>query len=99
MDEKLVAFLKDIRAHAQGAKVLLFGSRATGKANRDSDYDLIVVSESFKKTPFVDRPAGIWLKSDVGIAADLLCFTPKEFARASKTSVILRDGLKHAIAL
>ncbi len=99
MDEKLRALVTDIRALFADAKIYLFGSRASAKAKPSSDYDLIIVSEGFGKVSFVNRPGVIWRRTWVGIAADLLCYTPKEFKQASKNSFVIKDALEHAVPL
>ncbi len=99
MDERLKQLLYDIRSLFSDAKIYLFGSRAKGTAHEYSDYDLIIISKDFKKTDFVDRGGIIWRHSDAPIGADLLCYTPEEFKRVSKTSIILKDAMKHAVML
>ncbi len=99
MDEKLKALVTDIRRLYHGAKIFLFGSRARGNYGEQSDYDLIIVSPKFAKTDFLDRTGTIWRNSDVIIAADIFCYTPKEFLRISKTSVVIKDAMQHAVPL
>lgn len=99
MDNDLKAFLKDIRRLYYDAAIYLFGSRAKGDARKESDYDLIVVSNLFEKIPFVNRGGTIWRNSKAGIAADLVCYTPEEFKKISKTSYILKDALKYAVQI
>ncbi len=99
MDQRLIALLEDIRKIYQNSRIYLFGSRARGDAKENSDFDLIIINEKFNETPFVDRAGEIWLKSDVIIPADLLCYTPEEFERISKTSIVLKDAMKHAVLL
>ncbi|MBI5036109.1 nucleotidyltransferase domain-containing protein [Candidatus Micrarchaeota archaeon] len=97
MDSRLVLLLKDIRNYFKDARIYLFGSQARGNANENSDFDLIIISEKFQKIPFVDRGGNIWRKTSAALPADLLCYTPEEFARISKTSVVLKDALKDAV--
>lgn len=99
MEMALAQLLSDIRAHYSDAKIYLFGSRATGRARPDSDYDLIIISRQFEKTPFIDRAAQIWLKSDAQLGGDLLCYTPDEFSKVSKTSAVIKDALRDAVLL
>ena len=99
MEMALAQLLSDIRAHYTDAKIYLFGSRATGRARPDSDYDLIIISRQFEKTPFIDRAAQIWLKSDAQLGGDLLCYTPDEFSKVSKTSAVIKDALRDAVLL
>ncbi|MBI4493936.1 MAG: nucleotidyltransferase domain-containing protein [Chloroflexi bacterium] len=69
-----------------GARLYLFGSHARGTARKDSDYDLVAVSEAFTGQSRFERAldrrhlwrqAGGW-----GIPLDLHCYAPDEFRRA-----------------
>ncbi|MFH1200653.1 MAG: nucleotidyltransferase domain-containing protein [Candidatus Micrarchaeota archaeon] len=99
MDEKLRALAEDIRALFADAKIYLFGSRARGKARPGSDYDLIIVSNGFGRVSPADRPGLVWRHTWVGIAGDLLCYTPKEFKQVSKNSFVVKDALTYAVTL
>ena len=64
-------------------RIILFGSRATGKATPESDYDVLVIAET--EIPFVKRQ-GIAL-FDLGtrnFAIDLLVYTPAEAENEGK---------------
>ena len=99
MDAPLKQLLSDIRSVFSDAKIYLFGSRATGRARPDSDYDLIIISKNFEKTPFIDRAAEVWKRSDAQMGADLLCYTPDEFSKISKTSAVIKDAMADAVLL
>ncbi len=99
MDKELTQFVSDIKRAFAGAKVFLFGSRAKGTAKADSDYDFIIVSKSFEKTPFANRARDVWLSSKANIAADIFCYSPAELKLAAKNSVVLKDALRHAATL
>jgi predicted nucleotidyltransferase len=58
-------------------RLVLFGSRATGSARDDSDFDVLVVADS--DAPFIERQRSA--QSAMGarsFAVDLLVYTPKE---------------------
>jgi len=80
-------------------KMVLFGSRATGKARRDSDVDLIVVSESFRRKNAVDRACLMRLEWDLKYAVDFLCYTPEEFRVFSRAPGIVRQALREGRAI
>ncbi len=45
MDKKIIKkTVQIIRKHLRSAKIILYGSRARGKARHDSDYDIIVIT-------------------------------------------------------
>jgi|SRR5579859_2786483 len=79
------AFIRDcvqrIVDRAKPEKVILFGSRANGRATADSDIDLFIIMESdlpwWKRKRFIDdilAPHG-WL-------FDIMVYTPQEFAQS-----------------
>jgi HEPN domain-containing protein/predicted nucleotidyltransferase len=58
-------------------RIILFGSRATGDASTDSDFDLLVVKETELRP--VDRRIEVeTLLADRGVPLDLLVYTPAE---------------------
>ena len=52
---KLVTNSPKIIAELRPEKILLFGSRIKGTADENSDIDVIVVSNAFANTPFIER--------------------------------------------
>lgn len=77
-------------------KVLLFGSRSRGEAGRDSDVDILVVSEAFVGLSHLKRVALVGESWDLPYPVDFLCYTPSEFERrrleVSIVSVALEEG-------
>lgn len=65
-------------------QIVLFGSRATGRARPDSDYDLMVV-EAEPYGPGHSRrqqATKLWLAlSKLGISTDILMYSQEEIAR------------------
>ena len=80
-----------LRVFPNADRVLLFGSRATGRAAPDSDYDLLVVA-STDLTP-ARRGAALRLGlRGLSGSFDVLVVTPEEYARLVtwKSSVVYR---------
>lgn len=66
-------------------RVLLFGSRARADARADSDYDFIVVADTFSGIESARRGVGLWelwYRAGGNAPLDLICVTPDEFALA-----------------
>lgn len=83
-------------------QVLLFGSQARGTAARDSDYDLIIVSNRFRSIPRLERGKGLReIFSEAGGRAplDLICLTPEEFEEARGQITLVQAVLPEAIDL
>ena len=78
-------------------KVLVFGSRVRGTATEDSDIDVIVIAESFREIPFVNRSAKVMKSVRFEKHIDYLCYTPDEYERLKDRSGILRDATSYAV--
>lgn len=58
-------------------KVILFGSRAWGKAKKNSDFDLLIIKKT-KKNPSRRAYEVRGYLNNINEAFDILVFTPKE---------------------
>lgn len=79
--------------------VLLFGSRARGDALDDSDVDLLVVSESFRDVPFLERATAVLRDVDFPFAVDVLCYTPEEFERKRQELGVVSAAVEEGVTL
>lgn len=59
--------------------LVLFGSRATGRAGPESDVDLIVVSPAFEGLGVLARAKLVRRYSELPYPVDVLCYSPAEF--------------------
>lgn len=80
-------------------KMILFGSRATGKPYRWSDFDLIIVSRKFRKLDFFRRGAGMYDYWKIDYPVDFLCYTPEEFKKLSKRITIVKEAVENGIEI
>lgn len=79
--------------------IFLFGSYVSGKVNRDSDIDLVIISSNFRKMDFLKR---LELLSHVqgcsritrSVPMDIIGYTPEEFKEIDKESLIMREAKK-----
>lgn len=90
--QRLVTQLKRMGAE----KIILFGSLAKGAVNIFSDLDLIVVIDS--QADFVERHGHIYQALCPTVDADILVYTPEEFARMQDRPFI-QQALKEGIVL
>lgn len=82
--------------------VILFGSRATGRARPDSDVDLILVSPCFAGRGIGERARDFWLEirtHDYGVSVDPLCYTPEEFEVMGTGIGMVAEAAKEGIWL
>ena len=105
-DEVAARFLRqvwdDIERCFAPQHVILFGSRATGRARPDSDIDLILVSTSFEGQRMVEGMGTFRREIDplkYGLAVDVLCYTPEEFEVMSTGIGMVAEAVKEGIWL
>jgi len=96
---RLRAFKSEVNSDFPVQKMILFGSRAKGKKGKDVDFDLVIVSEKFRRLNFIERSARMYDYWKLEYPADFLCYTPEEFARKKKQITIVREALLEGIAI
>ncbi len=79
--------------------MILFGSRAKGKSKRWSDFDLIIVSEAFKKSKNLKRGVGFYDYWDLDYPVDFLCYTPEEFDRLKNQMTIVKEAVEKGVEI
>lgn len=94
--ERIREYVNMLDAQLGVDQALLYGSTARGKRHRNSDVDIIIVSESFAKMPEPKRWGllqHMWKhKEDL----ETLAYTPKEFA-IIKERFLMQKILQYAI--
>ena len=93
-DTVIETMVERITARFQPARILLFGSRARGTANRWSDVDLLVVMEEVadKRQAAVEMRRAL---SDLPVSKDIIVTTPEEIARRGQiVGTVLRAALR-----
>ena len=78
-------------------RIYLFGSRARGDSQDDSDYDLLVVVPSSDVPPHRRAQVAHRALGGIRVAADILVWTRQEFDRfrpvpGSLAATVLREG-------
>lgn len=92
----LSQIVQQILGVGQPQKIILFGSRVTGLAHSESDYDLLVIENSNQPRFKRAAPYRRALKN-MGVSKDILVWTPAEILEWQNVSnafitTILREG-------
>ncbi|WP_202320528.1 nucleotidyltransferase domain-containing protein [Archaeoglobus neptunius] len=88
------SFLKRINKKYRIKKAVIFGSSVREDFKKDSDIDLIIVSDIFEGLSPLKRPVNLYLEWDLEYPVDFICFTPEEFERLSRRPSLVREALK-----
>jgi predicted nucleotidyltransferase len=97
-----IEIARNFKKNIKGIKIskfLLFGSRAKGEEKRDSDFDIIVVSEDFKGKRWNRRPLEVYLSWNENKPLELLCYTPEEFNQLKNKITIVREAVREGIEI
>jgi len=103
LDEKVIRFKEKIMPKLieqfQPQQVILFGSAATSSTLKDSDLDLIIISEKFKGLPWLERIFEVLWTLKSPIPLDVLCYTPEEAQAKGQEISWVAQALKQGIIL
>lgn len=80
-------------------RMILFGSHARGDALRESDVDLLIISQAFGKISVPRRRMLLeesWKNKE---PIETLPYTSEEFERVKKTSYTVADALRYGITI
>jgi predicted nucleotidyltransferase len=97
-DSRLEEIVRRLAALYTAERIYLFGSRARGDADVDSDYDLLVVVPDDSPPEFKGAARAYDTLWTLGTAADVLVWTRTAFDRrahlkASLPGTVLREGV------
>ena len=92
--EHLKEFKKEIGKRIKIQKMILFGSRASGKPRKESDFDIIIVSPNFKGKDSLVRGREFYKSWNINYPVDFLCYTPEEFKKLKKQLTIVQIATK-----
>jgi predicted nucleotidyltransferase len=103
VDERVERFRRDYLPRLvekfRPTKVLVFGSRARGDALKHSDLDLLIVADAFASVRWLDRSVRVLDEVPLPFGAELLCYTPEEYARKVEEFGIVRTATAEGLEL
>ena len=97
--KEIKSFLYDLKKDFRIEKVIFFGSRASGAENKNSDIDLIIVSDDFRSMDFFERVTKMYKYWKINVPVDFICYTVKEFEIMKKRASIVREALNNGIVV
>ena len=103
-DPVVERFLKDkldlIKREYAPEHLIIFGSRAKGRANVESDIDIIIVSDRFQHVRFPNRMGEFLNKIRPQVHIDAICYTPEEFVQMlHKQAPFVRNAVAEGIRI
>ncbi|MDK9697583.1 MAG: nucleotidyltransferase domain-containing protein [Siculibacillus sp.] len=97
---ELDTLLKRIEFVYHPVDVLLYGSRARGESNANSDWDLMVVLPDESSEDLLDPMLGWEVQVNSGVHADVLCCFESDFiAGMNVANTMPREIVDHAVSV
>ena len=96
---KIKDFLKKVKEKFIPEMIIVFGSRTRGDHLKESDYDIIIVSERFRGINFVRRMEMVYELWDLDEGADIICYTPEEFEEKKKQIGLVRKAVEEGVVV
>ena len=97
--EAIIELVNSLKKSHADIEVYLFGSFAKGTWLEDSDIDLIIVSEYFKNMKPEKRYSYVRNLASRKVPFELLIYTPQEFEKARKKSIVIQDASEYWVKL
>ena len=95
---ELKKFKNNIKDHQKVDKMILFGSRARGDYNKNSDVDIIIVGD-FKNKKNLYRAPKLHMKWHLDLPIDLICLNKKEYVSLKNKISIISTAVKEGIEI
>ena len=95
----LKEFVLQVKKHFQPLRIILFGSRARGEATKWSDYDVLIVSDSFNGVDAHDRIVAVRRYHPGTVSLDIICLTPDEYEEERRLPTIISEIAKEGVEL
>jgi hypothetical protein len=97
--EIMKSFKEDVSKKIPLKKLILFGSRAKGKLHKWSDFDILLVSNKFRKINSFKRCSVLYDYWHYDYPVDFLCYTPEEFNKLKNKITIVKEAVSNGIVI
>jgi len=96
-NKKIMEGIRKFKKRIGVEKAIVFGSFARGQFGKHSDIDLLLVSKKFRGRNLLQRSKGLWLKWNMGLPVDFICYTPEEFEKERKKISIVSEAIREGM--
>jgi len=99
--QEIKKFKEQLAKKTKVNKMILFGSRVSGKVHKWSDVDILLVSDNFRKKPMYKRSRGFYIlwHRYLNYPVDFICYSPEEFEREKKRITIVKQAVEEGIEI
>ncbi|MDW8073500.1 MAG: nucleotidyltransferase domain-containing protein [Nitrososphaerota archaeon] len=96
---ELARFLRRLKKELGVVEVYLFGSRVYGTPLRESDLDILVVSEEFAKRSFIENMILLSRMWDGSFTIQAFPYTPSQIIEYRDRKTVVHEALKRGLRI
>jgi len=96
---ELASFLRRLKKVLNVSEVYLFGSRVYGTPLVDSDLDMIVVSDEFRKRGFIENMILLSMLWDGSFSLEMFPYTEEELKKFYGKKTIVTEALEKGVRI
>ncbi|MEM0078940.1 MAG: nucleotidyltransferase domain-containing protein [Nitrososphaerota archaeon] len=96
---ELISFLKHLKKELKVREVYLFGSRVYGVPLRDSDLDILVVSEEFSKHSFIENMEALSRLWNGSFTLEAFPYTPEQIEKYKGRKTVVTEALEKGVRI
>ncbi|MCX8204645.1 MAG: nucleotidyltransferase domain-containing protein [Candidatus Nezhaarchaeota archaeon] len=97
--KELLAFLRQLRERLDVSEVYFFGSRVYGAPLKDSDLDMVVVSERFRGRNFVENVELLNKLWNGSFTIEMFPYTPEQLKEYYGRKVVVTEALERGVKI
>ncbi len=96
---ELARFLRRLRDTMNVREVYIFGSRVYGEPLRESDLDIIVVSEEFGGRSFIENMEAVSRPWDGSFTIEVFPYTPEQLKRFMRRKSVVAEAVRKGVRI
>ena len=97
--KELVKLLKKLKDELKVEEVHIFGSRVYGTPLKESDIDILIVSEEFKNKSFIENMIRVNMLLDGNLDIEIFPYTREDIIRYKGKKVVITEALEKGLKI
>jgi predicted nucleotidyltransferase len=97
--KELVKLLKKLKDELKVEEVHIFGSRVYGTPLKESDIDILIISEEFKNKSFIENMIRVNKMLDGNLDIEIFPYTREDIIRYKGKKVVITEALEKGLKI
>jgi predicted nucleotidyltransferase len=97
--KELAKLLKKLKDELKVEEVYLFGSRVYGNPLKESDIDILIVSEEFKNKNFIENMIRVNMLLDGNLNVEIFPYTREDIIKYKGKKIVITEALEKGLKI